>query len=114
MLQSTRTLTTGVKEGDLLERYIIFGFGRREITPEEIEEYKAFIKSLREKEAAEKASIDKLISSIKVPPRDVFEPLKELPKVLEKKHWTPNNWKPKVKNFNNINPNFLKKSRNRW
>lgn len=94
-------------------RFIIFGSGRRELTPEEIEEYEAFIKSLREKEAAEKALIDKLNSSIKVSSRNIFKPIKELPKVSENpRHWTPRNWKPKMKNSNNINPNFLNKNRN--
>lgn len=102
-----------MKGSDYLERYLIIGFVRRELTLEEIEEYEAFIKSLREKEAAEKKLLDELISSIKVHPRDIFEPLKELPKVSENpRHWTPRNWKPKMKNSDNINPNFLNKNRN--
>jgi hypothetical protein len=81
------------KGSDLLERFIIFGSGRREITPEEIEEHKSFIKSLQEKEVVEKKSIDELISLTKAITTKM-EPLKELPKLPEtQRHWTPRNWK---------------------
>ena len=103
-----------MKEGDLLERFII-GFGRvHQLTPEEIEVVEKYF---QEKKAAEKKLVDdlKLLTEKITKSQFPKEPLKELPKVLENpRHWTPRNWKPKVKNFNkNINPNFLNKSRNR-
>jgi len=95
-------------------KILIIGFGRRELTPEEIEESDAFIKYLREKEAAEKEVVDNLnLLANSIVKR--MEPIKEfrLPKILENpRHWTPRNWKPKMKNFDNINRNFFDKNRN--
>ena len=78
-----------------MERYLIIGFGRRELTPEEIAERDAFIKYLREKEATEKEVVDNLnLLANSIVTR--MEPIKEfrLPKILENpKHWTSRNWK---------------------
>lgn len=95
-------------------KILIIGFGCRKLTLEEIAERDAFIKYLRDKEAAEKEVVDNLnLLANSIVTR--MEPIKELklPKVSENPtHWVPRNWKPILKNSNNINRNFLDKNRN--